>query len=245
MDAPPIAKVPILLLNAILMYYGTSPPRPPPPQKEQEKFGRADYLSATTRIQLKLAAGLRAALGGPDIVEAITILAAHISSPLARRLLAILIPLKHPSSATAALRIAPLFLAGSALTILGGLGRVYCHRTLGRFFTWQVSVQDDHRLVTTGPYSVVRHPSYTAYAVLAIGKTLALLSRGSFLVESGVLDRWWGKAAAAVAFGYYAYIAVALLGRTGKEDDVLAREFGDEWRVWARRTPYRLIPSVY
>ena len=48
--------------------------------------------------------------------------------------------------------------------ISGGLLRLHCYRTLGRFFTFDVSIHEGHQLVTTGSYSIVRHPSYTHLA---------------------------------------------------------------------------------
>ncbi|EGN98778.1 hypothetical protein SERLA73DRAFT_181411, partial [Serpula lacrymans var. lacrymans S7.3] len=42
------------------------------------------------------------------------------------------------------------FLVGNTLVSFGGFLRWQCYRTLGRFFTFQLSVRKDHRLVTTG-----------------------------------------------------------------------------------------------
>lgn len=33
--------------------------------------------------------------------------------------------------------------------------------------------------------------------------------------------------------------------RMEREDIVLSKEFGKEWNMWARRTPYKIIPSIY
>ena len=32
--------------------------------------------------------------------------------------------------------------------------------TLGAYFTYQVKIQTDHRLIETGPYRRIRHPGY-------------------------------------------------------------------------------------
>src|SRR4051794_37745232 len=54
---------------------------------------------------------------------------------------------------------------GLALTfglLAAGLGlRWWAIRTLGKFFTVDVAVHKEHRLVTAGPYAWLRHPSYT------------------------------------------------------------------------------------
>lgn len=45
--------------------------------------------------------------------------------------------------------------------------------------------------------------------------------------------------------GYSFFIAGMLVMRVPKEDEVLREKFGAEWEVYARRTPYRLIPYIY
>ena len=47
-----------------------------------------------------------------------------------------------------------VFAAGLAL-------RAWAVRELGRFFKFTVVVQADHQVVDTGPYRLIRHPSYT------------------------------------------------------------------------------------
>ncbi|KAF9231818.1 hypothetical protein BU15DRAFT_11649, partial [Melanogaster broomeanus] len=43
-----------------------------------------------------------------------------------------------------------LFVITGTLSILGGLLRLLCYRTLGQFFTFQLSIRKSHALVTTG-----------------------------------------------------------------------------------------------
>lgn len=38
---------------------------------------------------------------------------------------------------------------------------------------------------------------------------------------------------------------VLLCKRMDKEDAMLERNFGEAWRAWAKRVPYRLVPGVY
>ena len=61
------------------------------------------------------------------------------------------------------------FVVGSMLTAAGGLLRLWCYQTLGRFFTWDLAVRKDHKLVTIGPYSIVRHPSYLGGTMMGVG----------------------------------------------------------------------------
>ena len=154
---------------------------------------------------------------------------------------------------TARTDIAPLALAAYALAITGGLTRVWCHRTLGRFFTWEMSVRADHRLVTAGPYSLVRHPSYAGWLLLMAGSALFLFGAGAsagaagetFFMRSGVWRSTVGRIVTSGLVAHLTWVTGALLWRTGTEDRMLRTEFGKEWEKWARGTRYRLIPCVY
>ena len=55
-----------------------------------------------------------------------------------------------------------LFAAGTAL-------RWWAIVHLGRFFSVDVAIVCDHRVVETGPYRVVRHPSYTGLLLQCAG----------------------------------------------------------------------------
>lgn len=76
----------------------------------------------------------------------------------------------------------PLFVAGLVLIVSGSLLRRYCFRTLGEFFTGDVRAREDQPVICTGPYRLVRHPSYTAGMMLFTGIGLALGSWVSFLL---------------------------------------------------------------
>jgi protein-S-isoprenylcysteine O-methyltransferase Ste14 len=58
--------------------------------------------------------------------------------------------------------------------IASGVGlRAWSIATLGRFFQYHIQVQAGHRVVTSGPYRYVRHPSYTGIALVLTGIALA------------------------------------------------------------------------
>jgi protein-S-isoprenylcysteine O-methyltransferase Ste14 len=68
----------------------------------------------------------------------------------------------------------PLFAVGVLLMLLGSLLRRYCWRTLGEYFTGDVTVRPDQPIISSGPYRLLRHPSYTAGMMMYIGIGLAL-----------------------------------------------------------------------
>jgi protein-S-isoprenylcysteine O-methyltransferase len=76
----------------------------------------------------------------------------------------------------------PVFVIGVVLMILGSLLRRWCFRTLGQYFTGDVKATADQPVIRTGPYHLVRHPSYTAGIMMFTGIGLALGSWFSFLL---------------------------------------------------------------
>ena len=151
--------------------------------------------------------------------------------------------LPMPGRSTLCITIASV--TACLLGITGGLTRMWCHRTLGRFFTWEITVRENHELVTDGPYSIVRHPSYAGSAMVTAGNIILLTTAGSYFTEAGLWDTVAGRAAGTLFIGYMSWVVSQLIGRVGKEDKLLKAAFGPQWEEWAKRTPYRLVPFVY
>jgi protein-S-isoprenylcysteine O-methyltransferase Ste14 len=114
---------------------------------------------------------------------------------------------------------------GLGIEIAGLSLRAWAVHELGRFFRFTVVVQADHRVVDTGPYSRIRHPSYTGLLMVVLGFGVAL---GSWLSIPACL------LPPLVAF------AIRLI----TEERVLARELGEPYRAYMART-HRLVPGVW
>ena len=141
--------------------------------------------------------------------------------------------------------LAPLSLLGLGLVTSGTLLRWKCYQRMRSQFTSELSIQKNHKLITTGPYRIVRHPSYSGGMAVQVGLACWFCSRGSWVRESGVLDTTTGSVffyAFALCIGTLTALG---LGRMGSEDKELRRVFGEEWDRWAGRVRYRLIPGVY
>ncbi|KAG1804364.1 hypothetical protein EV424DRAFT_303860 [Suillus variegatus] len=138
-----------------------------------------------------------------------------------------------------------LFVFGTALAITGGLVRWWCYRTLGRFFTFQLSVREGQHIITTGPYAVIRHPAYTAGLAEIIGLLILHGSTNSWLRYSGVLAVPGLKVIVVAWLAEITLLMISVVFRVSHEDEVLKSAFRDEWEAWAGAVRYRLIPGVY
>ncbi len=74
---------------------------------------------------------------------------------------------------------------GVGLGTLGLALLVWVHRTLGRNFSHTLTIRQQHRLVTHGPYRWVRHPMYTAFVSLILA--ISLLLDDLFVGVTGLL----------------------------------------------------------
>jgi protein-S-isoprenylcysteine O-methyltransferase len=52
--------------------------------------------------------------------------------------------------------------------------RIWAVATLGRYFTWFITVYDDHQVIRTGPFRFIRHPAYCGAWLLFVGTLLFL-----------------------------------------------------------------------
>lgn len=144
----------------------------------------------------------------------------------------------HPT-----LRTTPLFFMGVVAVIIGASIRLICFHALGEFFTFDLTIHPQHRLVTTGPYCLVRHPAYTGSLTIIAGLAASHLSPGSWLWECGFLHLapWSGPVIAGVWWFWTLGIG---LSRVEAEDKQMRALFPDEWDTYAERVPCWFIPGV-
>ena len=103
--------------------------------------------------------------------------------------------------------------------------RAWSVRTLGEFFTVDVTVTEKQRVVDRGPYARLRHPSYTGMLMATFGFGIALGS--------------WLSAAAGLLLPL-----AAIVIRIRYEEAMLRRELGEPYAAYAGRTD-RLVPGVW
>ena len=116
-----------------------------------------------------------------------------------------------------------IFAAGVVLAMAGIALRAYAIARLGRFFNTRVTVSADQTVVDTGPYRLIRHPSYTGMLLIVFGILLASTN--------------W------LALACFLFVIPGTAYRIAVEEKALADGLGQSYRDYMRRTK-RLIPYL-
>src|SRR5262249_62072704 len=117
------------------------------------------------------------------------------------------------------------YLLGLILFVLGLIIRWIAIVQLGRFFTVNVTIAQDHKVVTSGLYRYVRHPSYSGSLLTFFGFGLCLLNWLSLAV-------------------LFIPVVLAFSWRMHVEEKALREALGQPYASYSAQT-HRLIPGVY
>jgi protein-S-isoprenylcysteine O-methyltransferase Ste14 len=109
---------------------------------------------------------------------------------------------------------------GAVLTLLGVLFAIWARYTIGREWSGEVQIKENHQLIRTGPYAHIRHPIYTGI-LLALAGTAATI--GQYRAILGV-----------------ALFLIGFVRKAKKEESFLAREFGPAFDAHRRHTGFFL-----
>lgn len=97
------------------------------------------------------------------------------------------------------------------------------HKDLGKNWSVSLEIRDEHRLVSSGVYSKVRHPMYTAIWLWTIGQSL-------------LLHNYIAGLSGMVTFGLM-YVL-----RVGQEEKMMESAFGEEYLKYKAKTG-RILPK--
>jgi protein-S-isoprenylcysteine O-methyltransferase Ste14 len=82
-------------------------------------------------------------------------------------------------------RVVPRSLAasvtGAAITLAGLLFALWARFFLGRNWSGEITVKQDHQLIRRGPYAIVRHPIYAGFLFALLGTAIAFGQVRSFI----------------------------------------------------------------
>jgi protein-S-isoprenylcysteine O-methyltransferase len=114
---------------------------------------------------------------------------------------------------------------GIGIMLCGLALRLWANVVLGRYYTSTLRLTEGQRIVTGGPYRILRHPGY-----------------------SGMLMTWVGAGLATANWIAATLIALVMLAayyyRIQSEEAMLLTSFGEPYQAYAART-WRLLPFVY
>ncbi len=114
---------------------------------------------------------------------------------------------------------------GLILIVIGMAIRLLAIKTLGRFFTVNIGIEHEHRVIKNGLYKYIRHPSYT-------GSLLSFLGFGLSL------NNWISLAIVFIpVFSSFVY-------RINVEENLLLTQFGTVYKDYIKQTK-RLLPFIY
>jgi protein-S-isoprenylcysteine O-methyltransferase Ste14 len=115
------------------------------------------------------------------------------------------------------------FWLGAAVTIPGLLFAVWAREHLGSNWSRSVTIKQDHELITTGPYAVVRHPIYTGILTGFLGMAIAISQVRGFIVFVLIFLVFWIK--------------------LRMEEQWMRSQFGETYATYARQTA-ALVPYL-
>ena len=119
---------------------------------------------------------------------------------------------------------APALQAIAVALVIAGLGFcAWARLTLGTNWSGTVVLKDDHELIQSGPYALVRHPIYSGMLTMVAGTALDY--------------------PAVFSFSALGAIFVVFYVRSGREERLMAEHFPDQYPAYRARTK-ALIPFV-
>ncbi|HSY87482.1 MAG TPA: isoprenylcysteine carboxylmethyltransferase family protein [Verrucomicrobiae bacterium] len=114
-------------------------------------------------------------------------------------------------------------LAGDLLVLLGWLAIFFVFKA-NSFASATIELTPGQKIISTGPYALVRHPMYAGGLLMLVGMPIALGS-------------WWGLLVIAA-------MMPALIWRLFEEEKFLARNLAG-YVAYQRTVPYRMVPLVW
>ncbi len=114
---------------------------------------------------------------------------------------------------------------GEAFILIGIVFRYIIIRSLGKYFTVDVTIKQDHQIKKEGFYKYLRHPSYAFSLLTSLGLGLYLNNWISLLLA-------------------FLPPFLAFIYRIKIEEQALIEKFGEEYLEY-RRTTKKLIPFIY
>jgi protein-S-isoprenylcysteine O-methyltransferase len=112
------------------------------------------------------------------------------------------------------------------MAMVAGLGlRVWAVLTLGQYFTWFITVYEDHKVIRSGPFRFIRHPAYCGALILFVATLIFLHA--------------WVGALLSFVFQFLAYKR-----RIRYEEAMMVDKLGESYKTYIREVK-ALVPLLW
>jgi len=115
--------------------------------------------------------------------------------------------------------------SGLLIIICGMIIRFIAIKTLGKLFTVDLSINENHELIVNGIYKYIRHPAYTGSLLSFLGLGLSLNNWISLII-------------------IFVPVLISFLYRIHVEESLLLEQVGLNYNDY-KKSSKRLIPMVY
>ncbi|KAE9393095.1 hypothetical protein BT96DRAFT_829778 [Gymnopus androsaceus JB14] len=236
-----LARVSLVIVQALTNHWACTPPNPT--QEKSRYHTKEMYILQIAPLVFKIHMIVIWICASFEVLYYLNTLITFSSlssvSPFATPALKTLV---CPHTSTPHIRVSPIFLIGIVAVVLGSYIRLNCFKTLGKLFTFDLTIHPEHRLVTSSFYGYVRHPAYTGSMLLVAGLALSHLTEGSWLTECGPL-RSNGSAMVVWAAWWVWTLAVGV-SRAEAEDRQMQKIFPGEWDKYAENVAWWFFPGL-
>ena len=113
---------------------------------------------------------------------------------------------------------------GITLLLMKMFIKIWVLKTMGKLWSVQIEIRENHKLITTGPYKYVRHPGYLS--------TIMEMTGGPLIVNAYLT----------LAFAWIAYIPFLFI-RIYLEEEELKKKLKKEYENYKKSVP-PLIPLI-
>jgi protein-S-isoprenylcysteine O-methyltransferase Ste14 len=118
----------------------------------------------------------------------------------------------------------PVMIAGLGFEIVGLSLAIWARRHLGRNWSGEITIKQEHELIRSGPYQYLRHPIYTGLLTMYVGMTVATGERLAVIGLAVAVLAYWRK--------------------TRMEEATLGAAFGGEYESY-RADTWAIVPGIF